>query len=374
MAFGENISKKRIYNPQENMKKDDGFIYLDGWKFSKEDKWKLVSHLHKSIRHGKAGDAAAAAKWIYYVDPAYARYRMAVIAFEDVAGASPEVIIDSMSNGWKKEDIENQGGHVFLQEQARKWASTIKDRTANDWVSCTRWLPEYLEKYNVKNVDDLSIEESLKIAWSTESKWWEKGIAAWRIAGTTKFPNSSLGKFEGDWEAWLSSCKENGVSEMIIECMMLGTATQKEGSPIFLAFVDLALQNEKVKTINDAKFIDLGYIGPYCSSSIDKHTSEGKKAIEHYVYSNKKLTTWLVWKNIDLDIAKNLLGKIQFWLEGGILDKHLYYPTMKKINEDLKLKIQEDTKINGSEFFTFVNDFENWHKAREKYTRINTFS
>ena len=156
--------------------------------------------------------------------------------------------------------------------------------------------------------------------------------------------------------------------------MMLGTATQKEGSPIFLAFVDLALQNEKVKTINDAKFIDLGYIGPYCSSSIDKHTSEGKKAIEHYVYSNKKLTTWLVWKNIDLDIAKNLLGKIQFWLEGGILDKHLYYPTMKKINEDLKLKIQEDTKINGSEFFTFVNDFENWHKAREKYTRINTFS
>lgn len=373
MAFGENISKKRIYNPQDENKKDDGFIYLDGWKFSKDDKWKLVSHLHKSIRHGKADDAAAAAKWIYHIDPAYARYRMAVIAFEDIAGGSPEVILESMSGGWKKEDIENQGGHVFLQEQARKWALSVKDRTANDWVSCTRWLNQYLEKYNIEKIEQQSIEDALAIAWSKDSKWWEKGLSAWRIAGTVKFPNSILGKFEGDWDKWISSCKENGVSDITINCMLLGTATQKEGSPIFLPFVDIALKNEKVKIINDAKFIDLGYIGPYCSSSIDKHTSEGKKAIEHYVYSNKKLTTWMIWKNIDLEIAKILVGKIQFWLEGGVLDKHLYYQTMKVINEDLRLKIQEETGINGSDFFKLVNDFDEWHKSREKYVKINTY-
>ena len=199
MAFGENISKKRIYNPQENMKKDDGFIYLDGWKFSKEDKWKLVSHLHKSIRHGKADDAAAAAKWIYYVDPAYARYRMAVIAFEDVAGASPEVIIDSMSNGWKKEDIENQGGHVFLQEQARKWASTIKDRTANDWVSCTRWLPEYLEKYNVKRLSPLNLKQTEKGTLDIDSVLEDLKVIEGIEGYVMQFNDGRMIKIKSDW-------------------------------------------------------------------------------------------------------------------------------------------------------------------------------
>lgn len=374
MAFGKNIVKKRPSNPEKKEIVNQDSFYIDGWHFSKDDKWKLVSHLHKSIRHGKADDAAAAAKWLYHVDSSYARYRMAVIAFEDIAGGSPEVILDSMSGGWKKEDIEAQGGHVFMQEQARKWALAIKDRTANDWVVCTRWLKEYLDKYNIKSLEQQTIDDAISIAWCEKSLWWEKGLSAWRVAGTTKFPNSHLGKFEGDWNKWIESSKNNDVSEIIIKCMEIGTATQKEGSPIFLPFVDCALQKEKSKVIEKENgFIDLGYIGPYSSSSIDKHTSEGKKAIEYYINSNNNLLTWLVWKNIDISAATEMLGKLQFWLEGGVLNKYIHYPTMKKINDDIKSRTQIDTGINGSEFFKLVNNFNDWHEARKKYVKNKTY-
>lgn len=370
MAFGENLTKRNNLATEKQLepKKE---IYLDGWYFKPDDKWKLVSHLHKSIRHGKAHDAALAAKWIYALDPAYARYRMAVIAFEDVAGGSPEVVIDSMSQGWKKDDIERLGGSAFIVEQAIKWAEAIKDRTANDWVSCTRWLSNYLDKYEINAVDEQSAEDALRIAWNVDLPWWERGIAAWRVAGTKRFPNPALGKFEGGWDDWVKSCRDKGVSDLMITCMELGTATQKEGSPIFLPFVDIAFQHENVKQVDKtASVLDLGYVGPYCSASIDKHTSEGKKAIDDYILNNTSLSQWLIWKGIDFQTAADLIGRIQFWIEGGVLNKHYIYPTMKKINNDIKKKVQERTGINGSEFFALVSDTQNWHLSRKKIVKL----
>lgn len=370
MAFGDHLTKRNNTATAQHLEPKKG-IYLDGWHFKPDDKWKLVSHLHKSIRHGKAHDAALAAKWIYALDPAYARYRMAVIAFEDVAGGSPEVVIDSMSQGWKKDDIERLGGSTFLVEQAIRWAESIKDRTANDWVSCTRWVSEYLTKYNVNAVDEQSIEDALEVAWDSSLTWWEQGIAAWRVAGTKRFPNHSLGKFDGDWDMWIQSCRDKGVSELMITCMELGTATQKEGSPIFLPFVDIAFQTEEVKQVDkSSSVLDLGYVGPYCSASIDKHTSEGKKAIDDYILNNTALSQWLVWKGIDFQIAADLVGRIQFWVEGGVLNKHYVYPTMKNINNDIKKRVQERTGINGSDFFSLVNDTQNWHLSRKKIVKL----
>lgn len=368
MAFGENLTKRNNLATEKQLEPKKG-IYLDGWYFKPDDKWKLVSHLHKSIRHGKAHDAALATKWIYALDPAYARYRMAVIAFEDVAGGSPEVVIDSMSQGWKKDDIERLGGSAFMVEQAIKWADAIKDRTANDWVSCTRWLSNYLDKYSINAVDEQSIEDALQVAWNVDFPWWERGIAAWRVAGTKRFPNPALGKFEGSWEEWVQSCRDKGVSDLMITCMELGTATQKEGSPIFLPFVDIAFQHEDVKQV-DKIVLDLGYVGPYCSASIDKHTSEGKKAIDDYISNNTSLSQWLVWKGIDFQTAADLIGRIQFWIEGGVLNKHYVYSTMKRINNDIKKKVQERTGINGSEFFALVSDTQNWHLSRKKIIKL----
>lgn len=360
MAFGDNRTK--IPHIQ-NVIPDD-ILNIDGYSFKKEDKWKLVSHLHKSIRHGKPFDAAQAAKWIYTLDSAYARYRLAVIAFEDVAGGSPDIISESMKNGWKKENIEAQGGVEWFSEQAKIWSESIKDRIANDWCSCGRWLGAFLKKYNIQKLDDLSIEKCADIAWNTELSWQERGLAAWRIAGTKNFPNSILGKFNGDWDYWIKLCEDNKVSENVIDCTIKGLATQKEGSPIFLPFVDIAQRNENAIKTN-LKFIDLPKIGPYASSSLDKHTSEGKQAVSYYIRNNQRLLSFMKENNISFEMASEMLGRIQFWFEGGVLNKTLKYSTSQKINNDIRASFISDFNINPKDFYKYIDDYQNWHKARK---------
>ena len=51
---------------------------------TKEDKWKAVSHLQKCIRRGWADKIPDVARALWAVDNAYLRYRLAVIAAEDV--------------------------------------------------------------------------------------------------------------------------------------------------------------------------------------------------------------------------------------------------------------------------------------------------
>lgn len=354
----ENEEKYPVENKEKTKK--EKIIDVGEYIFKLEDKWKLVSHLHKSIRHGNVEAAKKAAKWIYSLDKNYARYRLAVICFEDIAGGDPELINDIMSQGWKNEDIEKNGGVEWFSNVAGSLASTVKNRFANDLCQCGLFLDEYLEKFNLNKLEDQEIEQAFRIAWDENENYFLRAIAVWRIVGTKKVPNSRLGKFDGNFDLWLESQKEHNISQTIIDCMNYGMQTQNEGSHLFLGFSEI--EKNKNSTLTKCNFLDFGDIGPYCSSSIDKHTSEGKKAIFDYIKNNEFLYSY----GLDKDQLLNIIGKIQFRLEGGVLNKKLNFGIEKTIEELYWKKFAKINLLTPQMYLNIRNTNKDWHKYRIK--------
>lgn len=339
------------------------------YKFNKEDKWKLISHLQKSIRKGLKEEAYQAARWSYSVDPTYTIYRMAVIAFEDVAGASPDVVVESMEKGWKRKNIEeNLGGIDFIGLTAMQWADTVKDRIANEFCSCFLWYDRFTKTYG--DVNKLGINDLSYISWNHDIFWAYRGIAAWAIAGSKLYPNKILNDKTNNWDKWIELNVENGVDENVIKCMDFGSKTQNEGSPIFLGFVNKAIKEEKAIIKENKKILMFDNIGPYLSSAIDKHTREGKQAISYFLHRRHDIVDWFIKKGLSYDDCFRTIGKIQFMMEGGQLNKFYDYPTKNKIEKDLKLELQESLDINGSELFKLIGNINQWHDARVKVLNI----
>lgn len=373
MSFGsqyvvnvEEEFKKDLGNKKKAIKKkkEDKFIKEDGYIFKIEDKWKIVSYLHKSIRHGKVEDARQAAKWIYKLDRNYGRYRLAVIAFEDVAGGNIDLINNIMEQGWKNEEIEKNGGVSWFVDQAGLMAKSIKNRFANDLCLCGMFIDEYLKKYNIRSLEEQLIDDALIIAWNNEENYYFRAIAAWRVVGTKLFLNPKLGKFEGDWELWLESNKKNDVSDNTLRCMEFGLKTQNEGSPIFLGFTEKELN--KGFEIKEKKYIDFDKVGPYSSSAIDKHTAEGKKAISLYLNDNKMIMTEANKLFISYEDLSYIVAKIQFRLEGGVLNLSKTFDAEKFIDKYYWNFLSKKMNLNKEIYTMIRNSYFDWHEARKK--------
>lgn len=145
MSFGHKI------NPLNTINNDEQYdLCIDSVKINKSDKWKLVSHLHKSIRHGKSDEAKLAAKWLYMLDQNYARYRVAVISFEDVAGGNLSLVNSSMRDGFKFDDIERKGGVEWFSDYVYKLSDSIKNRFANDLCFVNIFPKTILKNFHYK--------------------------------------------------------------------------------------------------------------------------------------------------------------------------------------------------------------------------------
>ena len=139
------------------------------------DKWKAASHLHKAIRHGRPDDAEQGVRWLLELDPAYLRYRLAVIAVEDVAAGDPDAVAEAFSGGWTKMDLA-QRGDGFLVESARRWAQARKDRTPCAWIGCTRFLDDFQGRW--KDWEMLPLSRARSMAFDLSLPWWARGLAA----------------------------------------------------------------------------------------------------------------------------------------------------------------------------------------------------
>lgn len=347
--------------PEYN-KEDESGIIFNGFNLNIKDKWKLVSHLHKSIRHGDEKSASEAAEAMYVLDKNYARYRLAVIAFEDVAGGSPDLINKIMQQGWSNADMKNNGGADWFKKQAVLMAGAVKNRFANDLCNCAYFISEYLEKFSLVKLSDQTIENAKLIAWNCNENYYIRALAAWRIVGTKAVPNKLIEKFEGSWNDWIESCRENGIDEVIIECMNFGMKTQNEGSHIFLPFTEV--EKKKSSMIVENNYINLENVGPYCSSSIDKHTAEGKRAIKQFIENNKELKLYAKKINLSDDNLFILTGKIQFREEGGVLNRSVFFPEMKNIEKIYWKKFAEKAGFDHKIYSLIKNSAAEWQKAR----------
>lgn len=329
----------------------------------KTDKWKMASHLHKAIRHGRPDDAEQGVRWLLDVEPAYARYRMAVIALEDVAAGSPDLIAEAFSGGWTRAHLYTTGPE-FMIDQARAWAEATKDRTPCAWISCVRFLEEFEQEHGPWPL--VTLGKARRMAFDTSRPWWERGLAAWRAVGSNVFRSRALPSIPGDWDAYVYEASQLGLSDELMACMRVGGKVQGEAHPIFLPLVGQAQQEEQV-SVATREIPFLGYAGPWLSSSLDMHTSEGKRALGDLLRSRRGWARELS-RGTTPKAVEEAVGRLWFWMEGGLLDKYLAYPTSQKIDEDTKLAIMRKIQVNPQRLFeTFGHDMPAWHTSRERF-------
>ena len=332
------------------------------WGLDKQDKWKVASHLHKAIRHGRADDAEQGVRWLAEIEPAYLRYRMAVIAVEDVAAGSPALVRESFGEGWTKASIAARGEVSFLVEQARAWAGAVKDRTPCAWLSCTHFMADFEKKHGPWGL--LPLGKSRRLAFSTDLPWWERGLAAWRAVGGDKL-RGNVPAIPGDWDAYVEAAAEQGLSEDLLACMRVGGKAQGEAHPIFIPLAGLAQQREGV-TIVEKNIPQAGYAGPWLSAALDKHTSEGKRALGRLLQRKSRDITALQAHGASREVVEDLVGRLWFWMEGGLLDKGLAYPTSLLIDRETKQRSLARGPVVGKELFEAFRNVSEWHAAREQ--------
>jgi len=333
----------------------------------KEDKWKIASHLHKAIRHGRADDAEQAVRWLYDVEPAYLRYRMAVIAVEDVAAGSPDIIAESFSGGWTKNDIYVRGDREFLIEQARLWAGALKDRTPCAWLSCQLYLEPFVKEFGPWQL--LTLGRARDMAFDLERPWWVRGLAAWRAAGSDKLRSSHLPSMPGDYDAFVYEAQKLGLSDAWMTCIRTGGKVQGEPHPIFLP---LAAHAQQAETVTDKvrAIPQLGYAGPWLSAALDKHTSEGKRALSRLLQTQRPAVNSLAALGADRATIEHLVGRLWFWMEGGLLNHSKQYETSLLIDRQTKQIEMARSGISGQALFeAFGKNLPAWHQARQAQVR-----
>lgn len=334
--------------------------------FAYEDRWKLASHLQKAIRRGLADEAEWAVRELWPLDHTYVRARMAVIAVEDVAGASPELVATHFGPGWTKRALDERGGVEAVVTAARAMAEAEKDRVACDFWSCCQWLTEFQGMHGAW--DALTVPEAIDLAWDRSQPWWARGLAAWRALGTKAFGDRSelLPRLAGDPVQWLAACREEGLDATGLTVLEHAGKAQGEPHPVFLPLAwDLRRRELGQPAAPGRPLVDLGKVGPWLSCALDAHTAEGRAAIKHLLARNGVGQRFLAAHGRTDDLAVRAVGKLWFLMEGGHCPNLRSYPSADRIARDIRQRfLSRPQPMNGSELFQHFGQPEAWQEAR----------
>lgn len=294
------------------------------------------------------------------IDPNYLRYRLSVIAVEDVAAAQPEMVADVFARGWGKKIIAERGGVEFLRDFARRCAEGPKDRLPCNWMSCTRWLEDFQQSHG--SWESLSTVQATSMALDRSLTWWERGLAGWRAAGTKRFSNPHLPEVEGDWDEWKAACSSFAADETVASVMAAGQH-QREAHPVFLglALAERAMADAKLVRPNLPRLPD---IGPWLSAAFDKHTSDGKRAYKRWLAEHSQANEWLVGRGLNEEDRLDAVGRLAFWLEGGQCDQQWDHPLAQAVLMDTKRRYLQTKDMNPQVFAKLCVDPQGWHAAR----------
>jgi hypothetical protein len=280
-----------------------------------------------------------------------------------VAGGNPALIADSFREGWTKKAIEARGGEKWLVEEAVRWAAGPKDRVASDLLACLAWKKDFEAAFGPWQ--DLPVDRALDVAWDDAHPWWMRALAFWRASGTTRYPDSRLPeKIDGAQDMVLESLQGRGLPEEVAACVAAGIS-QRESAPVFLPLVAAGrkgLEDHALTRLSPALNAPV-MVGPWVSIALDRHTREGQKAL-----------TW-AWFNAGWKDAFEALGatqeeslsavaRMQFWMEGGLLDPCLDYPLRQQVGTDSRKRTQSHWPFSARQLHTIAGNPDVWTAAR----------
>lgn len=331
--------------------------------FTKDDKWLLASHLQKAIRRGWEDEAVWAASHLYTIDRAYLAYRLSVMAVEDVGAGSLSIdrwIDPTAPWGAKRFGAAKKSPEDWphWEDVVRDFAAATKDRTPCEWMSCSYWLEEFEQRHGPwGNLDE---KQAIERAYDTSLAWWERGLFAWRAAGTKRFPSSILPENEGLWEEWVHAAPPSTHS------LLNGFgARQREAHPVFFPLAVWDQLNDLSTKITSFNVGAVLKNGPWLTAALDKHTGEGKRALSMFVNSHP-LERDMLRKRVGFDQTLDVVGRLMFWMEGGVVNRCPVYTTSTTVSTDIKKRFLSHHNVSGRWLFETWGKPDEWFACREK--------
>lgn len=342
----------------------------------KDDKWNAVSHIQKCVRRGLAEEAVSMVGPLFAVDHAYLRYRLAVIAVEDIGIANAPLVAKLLEGRLLKRWLDEKGGVSWLESMVDQLARSPKDRTACDWGAIARYVvPEFESEHGPWA--ELPLAHAVDIAFDSDKPLAFRSLAAWRCAGTDLFPTPALPEnHKGDWQYWLDANRAYGVSPETLESMALGQRTQREWHPAFLGMCEVDGKRQGLQ-METPTVKSLGYVGNYLSASLDMHTSAGNRALRAWYASTPELQQAFQGVNpkLDRERAVEMVGRMVFLLEGGQVTPKVNYETANKVVQEVKTRWSMYSGLPGNASANAVwRNMPGLHAARLSALLGNTYS
>lgn len=300
----------------------------------KNYKWLLVSSLQKAVRRGLADEAVMLWNIAKEIDKFYVTYRVSIMAIEDIGLGNPELVYDFLTTSLKKQNLLEKGGDSYIENVVRELALSVKDRTACD----ATWLAGKIEPPSLEKEDLINYfkDENLSVI--------ERSLSGWLLTGTKKIKHPFITNFDdnSNIEELIQLHEELNIDQKSIDIIQSSYPYQKEPHLFAYGLLSNIIKKEKEQKLGiyktgdsfekkiDSPIYDFNGI-PILYSSVDGHTSEGKRVLDK-IRSKKEIQS--IISHLDEEKQSYLLKHALFKAEGQLVNKRLFYPTASQIYKD----------------------------------------
>lgn len=269
-----------------------------------DHRWLLVSALQKAIRRGHSNLALLYANTLYHLDKSYLKYRLGIIAIEDVGVGALQT-----SHAWyvgsaNAGTLNSVGGKEFVLWVVDMLAKAPKCRATDDVKTLISMVPE--------SGENLSTEIKNFSGYSGPS---EDVVATTRVVGAAydQMQEKDRHTFTKWFSDGLTARKiPAAVRSVAIRASKINREKQWQSYPFWFR-----IAKQGFTGVRNKPHLPVDLVGPYLSPAIDNHTREGKIALAIFA------------KSIGLSGAggtKVNMGRLLFRMEGHVVNNRAVYP------------------------------------------------
>ena len=342
--------------------------------FEKDKKWLAASCLQKSIRSGLTDLAIEYTDRLYDIERSYLLYRLSIIAVEDIGIANIPLINNFLSTEIKKDNIEKNGGKDYVLQTVAQMCDSIKDRTGADMSHLASFI-------SIKNTESYS-----NIYFDHNKTNPERCLAFWLAHGSEKnIKHSIISNGNSDeYSKIFSTLTEESQNILnhtlkyhrephLFAIPLCEEAFKKEQNASYKKYktgdvVEQELYNIDVYTDQSGN--------NWLSTGIDKHTSEGARALKKFINNSREIKSFLNKHKVPYTQWAELIGRALFRFEGHQVNKRIYYPTAVDImHQNQQSEFLNQYNINFSEIKSIIkNEINAYNLARKEVIEDNEYT
>lgn len=288
------------------------------------EKYLYSSVLQKSVRRCYVESALNASRLFLEHDPAYIWRRINIIALEDVGIANLDLVSRCLWVSGKKDWRKKNGGdeHI-LYELIEAMCLSAKDRNFCDAVEAADHHPDFRDvRYEYSGLSD---EQLVELITSTQTGLYHRIIATWVLMGTSRYPSKNITSYRNQSDKVIGAYIALGVPEKVIELFKLAKGKSSDNMAVGIMPVWFHVVTQKlVQSVAREKLLSDEIVNGIPLAAFDKHTWQGKKAIERFCYSCTPLNEFLK-QHVRQEEWVRYVGWVLFCIEGDNVNRRLKY-------------------------------------------------